>query len=133
MSVNEDDETTMQTTVKFITTKERKTMHVGSLMFPGYYYDCGHNVDKKHLKKQFAKELEGKRIMGVLIHTEDSSEFKNIQNKSIQYKTRMIGCEKMDGAYRARLEETDRYFWWTDHPVGDAIIVYSEIKKKSKA
>lgn len=117
------------TTVQFITNKERKTMNVGSLMFPGDYYDCSRSIDKKHLRKQFAKELEGKRIVSVLIHTEESEGFKNIQNPSIKYKNRMIGCEKMDGAYRAVLEEADRYFWWADHPVGDAIIVYTDIKK----
>lgn len=119
------------TTVSFMTAKDYKAtlqQDVGSLMFSGDYYDAGHHIDKTKLRKTFKTELEGKRIYAVLIHTTSSKGFKNYANTQIRYKNPMFCSATSDGAYEGKSG-----FTVYDQPVGDAIVVYTEIKPKVKA
>jgi len=117
------------TTVSFMPAQQYKAtlqQDVGSLMFSGDYYDAGYNIDKTKLRKNFKTELEGKRVYAVLIHTESSKGFKNYANTQVPFKKPMFCSETSDGAY------TEGRFTVYDQPVGDAIVVYSEITPKVK-
>jgi hypothetical protein len=125
--MTETDTNTM-TTVSFMTAKDYKAtlqQDVGSLMFSGDYYDAGRHIDKTKLRKTFKTELEGKRIYAVLIHTDSSKGFKNYANTQIRYKNPMFCSATSDGAYTSK-----NGFTVYDQPVGDAIVVYTEIAPK---
>jgi len=116
------------TTVSFMTAKEYKAtlqQDVGSLMFSGDYYDAGRHIDKTKLRKTFKTELEGKRIYAVLVHTDSSKGFKNYANTQIRYKSPMFCSATSDGAYTSK-----NGFTVYDQPVGDAIVVYTEMRPK---
>jgi hypothetical protein len=123
------------TTVSFIT-KETYDCDfkegLGSLMFPGDYYDCQSYLDKRKLRKQFKEELAGKRLYAVLLHTDNSKQYKNIQNKQIKFKTPLVADETTDGAYKRNFPDNEALsrFWYYDHPVGDVIVVYSVMKPR---
>ena len=98
---------------------------VGTLMFSSDLWDCSSLVDMKELRKQFKSQLANKRVYKVLIHTDKSKDFKNIRNLSIKYKYACFADKLVDGAYMNK----DGY-WVYDNPVGDAIIVYTDIKPR---
>jgi hypothetical protein len=104
---------------------------VGSLMFSGQLYDCGSNVDKTKLRKDFKEELKGKRIHAVLIYTDESPKFSKEQNTLIKYKSPSVADKEQEGAFQI---EYPNYklsrFWWSNHPMGDAIVVYTEPKPR---
>ena len=118
------------TTVSFITKETYDCdfkQRMGSLFFSGDYYNCQRHLDKKQLRKQFKEELAGKRLYAVLLHTDNSKQYKNIQNKQIKFKTPLVAEETTDGAYQRNALDG---LWYYDHPVGDVIMVYSNIKTK---
>jgi hypothetical protein len=121
--------------VSFITNTEYKAtleQDVGGLMFPGHLYDCGYNVDKTKLRKDF-KELAGKRIVKVLIYTEESPKFSKEQNTLIKYQTPSVANENQEGAFQRTCgHPAVANMWWSNHPMGDAIVVYTETKPKVK-
>ena len=99
---------------------------VGTLMFSNDLWDCSNLVDMKELRKQFKSQLANKCVYKVLIYTDKSKDFKNIRNLSIKYKYSAF-CDKVfDGAY------FEDGFWVYSNPVGDAIVVYTDIKPKTK-
>ena len=99
---------------------------VGTLMFGSDLWDCLSLVDKKELRKRFKSQLANKRVYAVLIHTNKSKNFKNIRNMAIKYKYSAFCDWMFDGAY---MEDG---FWVYSNPVGDAIVVYTDIKPKTK-
>jgi|APGre2960657404_1045060.scaffolds.fasta_scaffold352544_1 hypothetical protein len=116
----------MTTQVSFITKQEYLNglnQQVGSLMFSSELYDCLSLVDRKQLRKDFKTQLANKRVYAVLIHTNRSRVFKNIKNPSIKYKYSAFCDKDSDGAV---FEDGN---WVYRNPVGDAIIVYTEIKQ----
>ena len=119
------------TTVSFMTNAEYKATlqaEQGSLMFPGNYYDCSRFVDKKAVRKVFKEELKDKRIVHILVHTDNSPGFKNIANRDIPYKDRICASEDQDGAEREMM--CGQMMYVCHQPVGDAIVVYAETKVK---
>ena len=119
----------MTTQVSFITKQEYMNgleKQVGSLMFSGYLYDCISLVDTKQLRKDFKNQLENKRVYAVLIYTNSSKKFKNIKNSSIKYKYSAFCDKDTDGAF------FEDGYWVYKNPVGDAIIVYDEVKQRKK-
>ena len=115
------------TEVRLITKQEYMngvSEQVGSLMFSSDLYDCTSLVDKKELRKTFKTELANKRLYAVLVHTNKSKDFKNIKNENIKYKYSAFCRKECDGAF---FEDGE---WVYRNPVGDAIIVYTDIKRK---
>jgi len=121
--------------ISFITNTEYKAtlqQDVGGLMFPGHLYDCGKNINKDHLRLDF-KELKGRRINAVLIYTEDSPKFSKTPNTLVQYKSPSVADKDQEGAYqREHPHPQIAEMWWTNHPMGDVIVVYTETKPKVK-
>lgn len=120
--------------ISFMTITDYKAnlqQDVGGLMFSGQLYDCGHNVDKDKLRKDYKEELKGKRIHAVLIYTEDSPKFSKAQNTLIKYKNPSVADKGQEGAFqRDHAHPQISQMWWSNHPMGDAIVVYTEPKVK---
>jgi hypothetical protein len=92
------------------------------LMFPSEFYDCKRYVDTKKLRKM-VDIPKGRRIQHILVHTMQSSGYKNVRNDKIPYKTPVCSSEGVDGAFYK-----PPYGWATLQPVGDCIIVLSNVK-----
>jgi hypothetical protein len=122
------------TSVTFITNSEYKAtlrQDVGGLMFSGHLYDCGKNIDKTKLRKDFKEQLKGKRVHAVLIYTEDSPEFSKTPNTLVKYKSPSVADKNQEGAFqRDHPHPQIAQMWWTNHPMGDVIVVYTETKSK---
>lgn len=99
---------------------------VGSLMFSNDYYNSVRDIDKVKLRKNFAEELKNKRIYAVLVHTLSSRGFKNYANTQVRYKSPMFCSETADGA------RMGKFGYVYDQPVGDVVVVYTDIKRKIK-
>jgi len=98
---------------------------VGSLMFPDELHNSTHYVDLKKLKKTLGDRIPaGKKIVGVLVHTDASPLFKNILNKEVSYKTPLCAAPDQEGAYKKLMFGQIEAFV-CDHPVGDVIVVYN--------
>jgi hypothetical protein len=102
----------------------------GSLLFPGNYYDCSRLVDKKEVRNNFFDELKDKRITHILVHTDTSPGFKNKANRDIPYKYSVCASKDQDGADLEMM--CGRLMYVCHQPVGDAIIVYAEVKVKDQ-
>jgi hypothetical protein len=110
--------------ISFSAYKEQYANKTDSLMSPDewYWYDCSHYVDKKQLRKNIKDRLpKGARIMGVIIPTQDNPCFKNVENKSIPYRTPLCASINQDGAY---IDKYGRYV--SDYPIGDAIVIINK-------
>ena len=126
-------------TVSFISNTEYKAtlqQDVGSLMFPGHLYNCGSNIDKDKLRRDFA-ELNGKRVHAVLIYTEDSPKFSKKQNTLVKYISPSLASKGQEGVFQRHFEQTGPpccygEWWWTNHPMGDVIVVYIKTKAKEE-
>ena len=102
--------------------KEQYANKTGSLMFPDEWYDCLHYVDKKKLRTNIKDRLpKGARIMGVIIPTQDNPCFKNVENKSIPYRTPLCASSNQDGAYLGKYG-----MFVCDYPIGDAIVIINK-------
>jgi len=101
---------------------------VGGLIFANRYYDCSHNVDKVKLRKDFKTELAGKRIYSILIETTPG--LKQL-NTLVKYKSPSVAEKDQEGAFQKPHEHPQiAEMWWTNHPMGDVIVVYLEPKPK---
>jgi hypothetical protein len=99
---------------------------VGTLMFGSDLWDCLSLVDRKELRKKFKSQLANKRVYAVLVYTNKSKNFKNIRNMAIKYKYSVFCDKESEGAY------FEDGCWVHKNPVGDAIIVYTDIKPKTE-
>lgn len=115
-------------TISIISNTEYKASHkdkVGSLMFPDELHNSTHYVDLKKLKKTLGDRIPaGKKIVGVLVHTDASPLFKNVLNKEVSYKTPLCAAPNQEGAYKKLMFGQIEAFV-CDHPVGDVIVVYN--------
>ena len=100
---------------------EKLDRQTGSLMFPNDYWDCESYCDHDALKKTFG--IKGK-IVNVLVLMRNDPRFRNISNTSIKYTCPVLIEKDLAGAYRDEKATREFLAWITDHPVGDAIIVY---------
>jgi len=124
------------TSVSFISITEYKAtlqQDVGGLMFSGHLYDCGKNINKDKLRRDFAEELKGKRLHAVLIYTEDSPKFSKKQNTQVKYQNPSVADKDQEGAFqRDHPHPQIAQMWWSNHPMGDVIVVYTEPKAKEE-
>jgi hypothetical protein len=119
------------TTIQVITNDEfmdKYSRKLGSLLFPGEYYDCKHHTDLIELRKNLPIDLPARaKILRVLVATLNSPEFKNIANLFVPYKHALCASEQADGAY-LKLQSNYESVWVTDHPVGDAIVIVDKLR-----
>lgn len=112
------------TTVEIITLSVYKEQYANkrtSLLCEGEWYECLHYVDKKQLRKNIKDKLQkGSRIMAVIVPTQHNPNFKNVENKSIPYRTPLCAFSNQDGAYMGK------YCYVSDYPVGDVIVVVNK-------
>lgn len=100
---------------------------LGSLMFPAEWYDCLHHTDTRKLRKNLPSIPKGSRVLRVLVPTANHPEFVNKQNKTIPYKHSLCANEGDDGAYYKTYPEMNFAMWATDYPLGNAVIVLSNV------
>ena len=103
----------------------------GSLMFPDDWYNCLNYVNTKilrtNLKRQGINLPKGSKFLKILVPTTDNPEFQNKRNINIRYKVPVCANRDMDGAYYKNYPEMDFSMWVVDFPIGNAIIVISEL------
>lgn len=86
---------------------------VGSLMFPGEYYDITRFVN---FKKPICS-LTKNQIFAIFVTTDRHPAFKNITNSLIPYEFPMLAISSADGAFE------DQGMFYVSFPVGDVYIV----------
>jgi hypothetical protein len=104
---------------------------VGTLLFPDRWWDCSSYLDMEQVEKN-VKLPKGASIKMVLVLSRDEPEFKNIANRVLPYRCAVCADQSYDGAYYKQYPEMNFAMWATDYPLGDAVVVYSTTKPKSK-
>jgi hypothetical protein len=104
-------------------------------MFPDRWWDCSSYLDMEQVEKNVKRVNplpKGASIKMVLVLSRDEPEFKNIANRVLPYRCAVCADQSYDGAYYKQYPEMNFAMWATDYPLGDAIVVYSTTKPKSK-
>lgn len=92
--------------------------HQGTLFFPGKYYDCLRHCDTRKLHKKFP-QLNGKRILKVLITTEEHEDYNPEVNRDIVMKHPLFCLD----THPEKEWHEETKMWVSKYIVGNAVIV----------